>query len=513
MDERPPIAAATAGGGDRISALPDAIVHNILYRLDAPKQAARTSSLSRRWLDLWRSYPVLEFRDEELENSAERLNSFAGFAAASAVRLSLYHEDRFTLLDSFKLSLAKIRQSCPQIVAEGFAMLLASALGANGGSPLEIVVRSGWRHEFPEGLLSNCSRTKVLKLQGCDLNGVGSVSLQNLQVLHLDDVQITEQFLYGVVGNAPNLESLSLTWLGIEGLVVSASNFPKLKTLIIQTRAYGSGSEFDLQLTEAPCLQRLVFTEVGKQCKLRTVSLFSAPKLTFLRIKSYYRGVVARPDLNDFVTKLPSLQVLEIYPVGLGCDPQMEFQLTSAPCLKTLKFRGDKGICNLNMESRFAAPNLKVLKLTVLVGFKQNHLDDLISNLPCLESLSLEFNDGSSRKMSKIRICSPRLRGFELRDCSRGKEETLQELEIDAPNLVSAHFSGSRFRSPGKINVVNVSPDCRFVVEGYDAPASKCEWFLGLRKSLSSLSPFPLILRLHGLDLFRQMLVVTSSRY
>ncbi|CAI0398337.1 unnamed protein product [Linum tenue] len=343
--------------GDRISALPDEIIHTIIPSLDDTQQAARTSTLSRRWLHLWRSYPVLEFRggDERSKASAAEYRKFARLAVASSRRLSLYHKN------------------------------------FRSGSPLEIVVRTGWPQWFPAGLLANCSRTKVLRLEGCDLNGLGRrISLQRLQFLHLKSVRITEQSVYNLVGNAGNLGRFCLeSCCGIERLEISASNFPKLKTLVIRTSGSGPGSEYELQLTTAPFLEQL--------------GLFEGEK---------------------------------------------EAMLASALCLKTF--------------------SLKDLKLSAPVELRQSHLN-LISSLPFLESLSLQFircsSSSSSTETSKIRIWSHRLRVLQL-EC---RERKVQELEIDAPNLVSAYCSRDKLWFPGKIAVVNASSDWRFVVARHDA--------------------------------------------
>ncbi|CAN0914737.1 hypothetical protein LINGRAHAP2_LOCUS28733 [Linum grandiflorum] len=57
--EKPPTTAA-AGGNDRISQLPDEILHSILSHMLIAEEAAKTCVLSSRWAYLWRSYPVVE---------------------------------------------------------------------------------------------------------------------------------------------------------------------------------------------------------------------------------------------------------------------------------------------------------------------------------------------------------------------------------------------------------------------------------------------------------------------
>ncbi|CAN0879714.1 hypothetical protein LINGRAHAP2_LOCUS13237 [Linum grandiflorum] len=64
MENKSSIGAATAGqeGEDRISTLPNEIIHQILYRLESGKQVAQLNILSKTWSNLIQSYPVLEFR-------------------------------------------------------------------------------------------------------------------------------------------------------------------------------------------------------------------------------------------------------------------------------------------------------------------------------------------------------------------------------------------------------------------------------------------------------------------
>ncbi|KAL6660757.1 hypothetical protein ACP70R_001792 [Stipagrostis hirtigluma subsp. patula] len=49
---------ATVSGGDRIGALPDALLHHILSFLPS-REAVRTCLVARRWVDLWKSATAL----------------------------------------------------------------------------------------------------------------------------------------------------------------------------------------------------------------------------------------------------------------------------------------------------------------------------------------------------------------------------------------------------------------------------------------------------------------------
>ncbi|KAL6652703.1 hypothetical protein ACP70R_011628 [Stipagrostis hirtigluma subsp. patula] len=54
---------------DRLSSLPDALLHTIMSFLKA-RQAVQTCVLSRRWVDLWRTMPCLDIDQRELSGNA-----------------------------------------------------------------------------------------------------------------------------------------------------------------------------------------------------------------------------------------------------------------------------------------------------------------------------------------------------------------------------------------------------------------------------------------------------------
>jgi hypothetical protein len=62
-------AVAVALAGDRLSDLPDGLLHTIMSFLPAP-QVVQTSVLSRRWRDLWRSTPCISIEQRDFRITA-----------------------------------------------------------------------------------------------------------------------------------------------------------------------------------------------------------------------------------------------------------------------------------------------------------------------------------------------------------------------------------------------------------------------------------------------------------
>ncbi|KAL6623083.1 hypothetical protein ACP70R_032962 [Stipagrostis hirtigluma subsp. patula] len=77
-------------GADRISALPDGVLHRILLRVGSVPAAARTSVLSRRWRRVWAGLPELVLRDHgQLRNLSSFLRSVDGALAGCRATPSL----------------------------------------------------------------------------------------------------------------------------------------------------------------------------------------------------------------------------------------------------------------------------------------------------------------------------------------------------------------------------------------------------------------------------------------
>ncbi|KAM0886177.1 hypothetical protein ACQ4PT_029867 [Festuca glaucescens] len=88
-------------GSDRISALPDEMLLQILARLRCARAAAHTSGLSRRWRGLWRHLPELSFRNLSADAIDVALDQVAGQALTF---LELDIREKHSVMDPVRVS-------------------------------------------------------------------------------------------------------------------------------------------------------------------------------------------------------------------------------------------------------------------------------------------------------------------------------------------------------------------------------------------------------------------------
>uniref|UniRef100_A0ACD5Y047 Uncharacterized protein n=1 Tax=Avena sativa TaxID=4498 RepID=A0ACD5Y047_AVESA len=89
------------GGQDRISALPDDMLLQVLVRLRCTRAAALTSSLSRRWRGLWKHLFELSFREIPLDAVDAALQQVA---CPTLSRLEIEIPERHRIMDPARVS-------------------------------------------------------------------------------------------------------------------------------------------------------------------------------------------------------------------------------------------------------------------------------------------------------------------------------------------------------------------------------------------------------------------------
>ncbi|CAN1151490.1 F-box/LRR-repeat protein 25 [Linum perenne] len=379
---------------DRISELPDEIIHRILQIVDHPKIAVRMSILSRRWLHIWRTYPAIELYDGYYSTIR-----FQRFADATHKRLRAVP---LLLLDSFDISLnPDHRHSQPLCKLLSSASLSPESGCSSSRSPLKVVVKNPDRcMGFVDGgMFLNCGRTKFLQLEGCDLIGLQryNVCLDNLHELVLDEVRVKEQsFLSCLANAAPRLEKLSLRCIyEIYTIDISASDFPSLKSLSFDGRDRNGMQK--LQLSSAPLLEKLYFR--GNCMLMKVVSSSSAPNLKSVEVHQVC--AFRSRKLEDLISKLPSLESLD-FDMGRRLSlPDDDGVRISAHKLRKLTMKNWYWQYELEID----APNLVTLSIEIDGLPLDLRVVNVASNCRCVFDCSPVIYQVSTFWLIDVRRC------------------------------------------------------------------------------------------------------------
>ncbi|OMO80265.1 hypothetical protein CCACVL1_13050 [Corchorus capsularis] len=303
---------------DRISDLPDALIHRILSFLPT-KMVVATSLLSKRWVSVWTSVPALDFHDSYIyRRCLEAKMKFMQFVYNALLRNKSGSVERFRLHCN-----ANYGQSC-------INAWICSAAVDRGLQEADISVSKAGGEEsllkLPSGLFL-VKTLKILKLEGdimVDLRG--PISLPSLKILHLrlvnyandeclgsllsgclvlQELVVVERKTVNLNISSPSLESLSLTTIGStssQHKVKVNIDAPALKQFKLQTQI-----KLDLYVN----LSCLITADImgGSQGGTQLLAALSRVKsLRFLRI-DHLAFAVAAGSFPSFV----NLTRLELY--------------------------------------------------------------------------------------------------------------------------------------------------------------------------------------------------------
>ncbi|CAN6213494.1 unnamed protein product [Urochloa humidicola] len=224
-------AGGPTGAVDRLSALPDALLHAILYFLPSP-QVVRTCVLSQRWRHLWRSAPCIKISEQDFGFNAgisnvpleERWARFEGFA--TNLLLSL---DNTSPLDEFCLC-SRVYNQChvDRWIRHGTeycpAVLHVLIVGRDLGFKLPPMASSGFHRlkrlhlfnvdldgQFAD-LLSACPVMEDLELEGCKFSGDFSQGITSFTLKKLALTYCNNNTSHPLVVTAPSLSDLELMY-------------------------------------------------------------------------------------------------------------------------------------------------------------------------------------------------------------------------------------------------------------------------------------------------------------
>ncbi|KAF7033887.1 hypothetical protein CFC21_044957 [Triticum aestivum] len=205
--KRPHLADGDGGGGeadnDRLSALPDDLLHEMLSRLNA-LETVGTCVLSARWRHLWRAAPCLDIDEREFTAKQPFFVNFTG---------NLLRGHEVALLEDLRVYLrcGVLGWSAPWV---------RRAIGLGEASPCRLKrlhlshVSSLQPTELASHVSSRCPALEDLKLQECGFLATGYIRIvsSSLKKLVLDgnyDEDGADEFFIFII-DAPALVSLLL---------------------------------------------------------------------------------------------------------------------------------------------------------------------------------------------------------------------------------------------------------------------------------------------------------------
>ncbi|XP_039033322.1 F-box/FBD/LRR-repeat protein At5g56420-like [Hibiscus syriacus] len=258
---------------DRISRLPDVLIQHILSFLPT-KEAMTTSILSKRWLPIWTSVPIIDLQDSRSCRTDSSLRLRFGQFVTRVLILN-----KMACLDKFRLEFNMVDH--PSYVKTWFRDAVSRDV-----KELDITVHG--TQSFPilklPFVLFTAKTLQVLKLSNeVELHVPGTVSLPCLKVLHLvwikyrNDESVSRIFadchvlqelvLHIYVGDNTTISNISIPTLKIMSIRFATGqhkhqlkiNAPILEYLNLEDNL---GLEFDLELSGSKSL-----------CNAKSVSL------------------------------------------------------------------------------------------------------------------------------------------------------------------------------------------------------------------------------------------------
>ncbi|KAL5573496.1 hypothetical protein UlMin_023093 [Ulmus minor] len=275
----------TLAAEDRISRLPDDIIHHILSSFTT-RSVARLSILSKRWNYLSNAVPFLYFT-----------SSIKKFCLSVNRCLKRRENDLLsatnTPISSFKL----VRKCYARNIYIDRCLNFLAQSGNLKELDLEISLYSNKVYSLPQGILNMRSLT-LLMLRHVSLEGIVSVDLPSLISLTLDRVTLNDQILPILLSGCSSIEKLCL--------IRSLGNMsnPKFSSLTLKSlEIYVGFTKIEI---EARNLQSLVLN-FHVRYNFNHSSCGKIQKLSLASLDSFTDG-----KIEDLIFQLPLLEDLAI---------------------------------------------------------------------------------------------------------------------------------------------------------------------------------------------------------
>ncbi|PWA48673.1 F-box domain, FBD domain, Leucine-rich repeat domain, L domain-like protein [Artemisia annua] len=374
---------------DRVSNLPDRVIHSILSRLESTEEAVRTSVLSTRWRYMWTSIPSIDIDcSRQLLKPGKKFkkNKFKMFVYWVLLNKTL-DLDSFRLCCSNYYNMSTLKRWIHAASIRKVKKLHLSFFPIPG--------EDDEAFELPHSLVT-CASLEVLSLflfrQPLVLPY--STKFRGLRVLELNSVEFyDEECVEAFLVMCPSLEDLSFIDCVIKLLFVLYISSSKLKSLRIDNRKMMDHEEV------------LVDGTVSKK-KYDNEGFCNGLEISCPALVSFeYGGDIAE---NFDFKNLDSLRKAVIHPNPIKMRTYLgdivAKLFVQASHLESLSINRDFVECEeykMELDECFSAslPNLKTLELTTTINdCNMNVLIHILKCSPNLESLNLIIQEGILRK-------------------------------------------------------------------------------------------------------------------
>uniref|UniRef100_A0A0E0Q9L5 F-box domain-containing protein n=1 Tax=Oryza rufipogon TaxID=4529 RepID=A0A0E0Q9L5_ORYRU len=236
------------GGPDRISSLPDELLHHVLSFVTTP-EAVRTSALSRRWVGVWKRVPRLHLLEEEATSAGHIPDHFDGILRRYAADVDIadlaisYHWD-WPEVDGDRAS--AWAAFAARSVTGRFYLAVTTQVGHDDDAVLDLpcferateisLYSSGMAVRLPAlddaaagGGFTRLTRLRMSELRFSDagegISGVVSRRCPSLECLELEHIDGMEALTL----RSDSLLSLRLAYVPLRRLDVAAGNMRKMR--------------------------------------------------------------------------------------------------------------------------------------------------------------------------------------------------------------------------------------------------------------------------------------------